>query len=272
MSETSVKMQHAGRNSIPDDDEEDIYDIEYSQPGLVFIFNNIEFSHPKLTTRNGAKNDQRRVVELFEELKFKVASPFVNMTADETKQILKDLAKRDYTKVGCVFVFIMSHGEMGTIFTTDCQKIFLEDFFAPFEKCLSLINKPKLFFIQACRGKSDHSSYVETDNPNPNSGEVQASSVRILTDSLYAYATTDGTLAPRDAENGTWFIQTLCDVIERDKYKDLTDILTRVNNIISKKEAIGYDQKTKRDFTVKSISEFMSRFRKKLFISNPKVI
>ena len=94
----------------------------------------------------------------------------------------------------------------------------------------------------------------------------------IVADFLYAYATTDGKLAPRDAEEGTWYIQTLCDVIEGAKSRDFIDIITKVNHIISEKVGIAYDKKTERDITLRSISEFKSRFRKKLFISKPKVV
>ena len=268
----------AARNNLtPDDNEEEeevigLYKIDYSRPGLVLIFNNINFNHPdpeyQVKDRNGAKKDQRRVVELFEMLNFEVEPPFVNKKAKETIQILKALGERDYSEVDCLLVFIMSHGEMGTIYSTDCQSLLLEDFFAPFQKCKSLKNKPKLFFIQACRGNE----YVEVDHANAARRELHASSVPIVADFLYAYATTDGTLAPRDAEKGTWYIQALCDVIERARSKDFKDILTRVSEIISEREAIAYDEKTKRDIKVRSISKFESCFRKKLFISQPKVI
>ena len=59
----------AAKNELPFDEEgEDIelYDIDYSRPRLVFIFNNVNFS--QLKARIGAIKDQERVVKLFKEL------------------------------------------------------------------------------------------------------------------------------------------------------------------------------------------------------------
>ena len=48
----------------------------------------------------------------------------------------------------------MSHGDTGYISGTDEEKVHLKDIQAEFEgdKCPKLQGKPKLFFIQACRG------------------------------------------------------------------------------------------------------------------------
>ena len=247
-------------------EEQELYDIDYSRPGLVYVFNNINFKHPGFKDRSGAKNDQRRVVDLFKELKFQVKYPFVNMTLDETQETLEDLGTRDYSDVGCLFVFIMSHGEMGAIYSSDCKKILLEDFFTPFERNKSLKHKPKLFFVQSCRGKDENAKYVEVDKVEMDRREIEASKVPIVADFLYAYACTDNTLAPRDPANGAWFIQILCDVIEKDKSENFIDILTMVNNKISRKEGELSDRGK-----VVSISKFESQLRKKLFIAKPKV-
>ena len=51
-------------------------------------------------------------------------------------------------------VVLMSHGDTGYIYGTDDEKVKLKDIQAEFEgnKCPKLQGKPKLFFIQACRG------------------------------------------------------------------------------------------------------------------------
>ena len=163
------------------------YDLDYSCPGLVYIFNNIYFKRPQqFRDRAGAKNDQTRLVDLFEKLKFKVKSPFVDMTAEDTHETLKDLGRRDYTDVDCLVVFIMSHGEMGAIYSSDCKKILLEDFFTPFERNKSLKHKPKLFFVQACRGKDENVRYVEVDKIEMDRREIEASKVPILADKMTA--------------------------------------------------------------------------------------
>jgi hypothetical protein len=55
---------------------------------------------------------------------------------------------------------------------------------------------------------------------------------------LYSYSTVKGFYSYRNPESGSWFIQTLCDVIEKEKNEHILDILTQVNNLMSKKEII----------------------------------
>ena len=77
----------------PSDDDEpyiiEPYDIDYSRPGIVYIFNYINFDNGNV--RRGADKDQMRLMDLFEELKFEV-EPFLDKTAKQTRQKLKDLS------------------------------------------------------------------------------------------------------------------------------------------------------------------------------------
>ena len=61
----------------------------------------------------------------------------------------------------CAFIMaVMSHGEKDVIFSADGVPLDIEkDIVAPFDgaNCAALIDKPKIFFIQACRGKGMYS-------------------------------------------------------------------------------------------------------------------
>ena len=135
----------------------------------------------------------------------------------------------------------------------------------------------RLFFVQACRGKSENARKVEEDDVEADIRDIEddvevdirdieASKVPIEADFLYAYACTDITSAQRNIDDGSWFIQILCDVIEKDKSENFLDILTMVNNKISRKEGELTNRRK-----VKAISKFESQLRKKLFIAKPKV-
>ena len=98
----------AAKFNYPSNDEElELYHISFSRPGLVFIFNSINFKHPRFKDRIIVKNDQRRVVDLYKEAKLQVKSPFENITANKTKETLEDLGKRYYSDVD-IFVFSCS--------------------------------------------------------------------------------------------------------------------------------------------------------------------
>ena len=134
----------------------------------------------------------------------------------------------------------MSHGdnESGSdfIFGKDDLKVYLTDFIEPFKTVKSLKNKPKMFFVQACRGKG----YVPVDSPDNDDKEFNNPIPQIALDAdfLFAFATVVNYFGVRDSTNGSWFIQTLCNMIE--KYKStrhICDILTIVNKKVGEKEA-----------------------------------
>ena len=66
---------------------------------------------------------------------------------------IDEYATHDYTSCGCLIIFIMSHGDKSKIISSDSQEIDLNEFITPLKINASLIPKPKIFFIQACRGK-----------------------------------------------------------------------------------------------------------------------
>ena len=60
----------------------------------------------------------------------------------------------------------MSHGNKGTIISSDSLQIDLNEFIYPLKKNKSLNGKPKLFFIQACRGNQKMTvDRPRTDDP-----------------------------------------------------------------------------------------------------------
>lgn len=60
----------------------------------------------------------------------------------------------EHVESNCSVVCLLSHGEEGYVFGTDGKKIPLDEIFMMFDntQCRGLIGKPKVFFIQACRG------------------------------------------------------------------------------------------------------------------------
>ncbi|KAJ0050230.1 hypothetical protein NL108_014310, partial [Boleophthalmus pectinirostris] len=100
-------------------------------------------------------------------------------------------AKEDHSQNASFVCVILSHGKEDKIYGTD-DYIELDKLTRCFkgDRCKSLREKPKLFFIQACRGIKRDPGVVR-----PNQDGVDAFSVNELTtvpveaDCLYAYAT-----------------------------------------------------------------------------------
>ena len=197
--------------------------------------------------RIGSEIDVKALEEAFEKLDFTVRK-LLNLTEIQLRENIKKFSKIDFSNDDCFVCIIMSHGRLGTIGTADYQEFPLDDLFTPFEKNVSLKGKPKLFFIQACRGyihpaakfglvqgissffqalkKSKQSS---AQNP-PFNEEPQE------IDCLRVYATSQGVTAMRDSK-GSLFIQRLCDVLNRSgKTDSIQTIVAHVTKNVHDKE------------------------------------
>ena len=193
-----------------------VYKIDYSRPGVLVIFNNKEFSDPyKYAARYGSEQDVFSLCTLFRGLNYEVAPPYINKTEAKMRKAIYEYATHDYTSYGCLIIFIMSHGDKSKIISSDSQEIYLSEFIAPLKTNASLKSKPKIFFIQACRGNNE----MIADNPTG----ITRSSSNIVhsryydhehrlpkeTDFLFAYSTLEDYLSYRDEDNGSWYIQML---------------------------------------------------------------
>ena len=70
---------------------------------------------------------------------------------------LRYFVSRFSTDDGSSVVVLMSHGEDGYIRGKDGREIYLKEVLQLFkpDRCPNLRNKPKMFFVQACRGGKD---------------------------------------------------------------------------------------------------------------------
>lgn len=78
---------------------------------------------------------------------------------NEMKGKLQELARsKEHENADCLVIFLMSHGHPGLIFGSDMNKVYLNnDVFSLFnnDNCPVLQGKPKLFFVQSCRGREN---------------------------------------------------------------------------------------------------------------------
>ncbi len=215
-----------------------VFPIDPINPGFVIIFNMKSFRNNLNKTRDGSEKDVERLSNLFGDLNYQVETK-LDLNSNDMRRCLKEYSNKEYSKMSCFIMFIMSHGEKGTICASDNSSIYLTEFIDPFKTNRTLKNKPKLFFVQACRGDQEMPN-IESDSTSTNYDrfETDANRVPIEADFLYSYSTVKGFYSYRNPESGSWFIQTLCDVIEKEKNEHILDILTQVNNLMSKKEII----------------------------------
>ena len=74
------------------------------------------------------------------------------------QQSLRELSKLNHSSFDCMIVAILSHGIDGAIYGIDEHLVKVEDIVRYFDgqNCPTMAGKPKLFFLQACRGGKTH--------------------------------------------------------------------------------------------------------------------
>ncbi|XP_075746818.1 caspase-14-like [Rhipicephalus microplus] len=197
---------------------DDVYTMVHSPRGLCIIINNVDFGR-FADPRDGSEHDVRRMKTLFEEFHFKCIVRY-DLSASQIKALLSWAAQPAQQKgADCLVVILMSHGKKDMIDGIDGDQVHLfDDVFTLFnnENCPALQGKPKLFFIQACRGTKDDSgtgtATFDTADAGPIPADVsQASPARqerlaTWSDMYFAYATISGYKALKNRTIGSWFL------------------------------------------------------------------
>ncbi|KAM6999929.1 caspase-3-like [Tautogolabrus adspersus] len=208
------------------------YKMDYPCMGTCLVINNKNF-HPRtnMSTRNGTDVDGATAVKIFSGLGYKIK--FANdQTVEQMKELMMSVSQEDHSFNASFVCVLLSHGEEGGLFGIDGFEK-LENFTKYFkgDRCKSLAGKPKLFFIQACRGSElDDGAMIETDSVADQTSER----IPVEADFLYAYSTAPGYYSWRNTSNGSWFMQALCDMLQRYSGElELMQIMTRVNRKVA---------------------------------------
>ncbi|XP_034399623.1 caspase-3-like [Cyclopterus lumpus] len=209
-----------------------LYKMDYPCIGTCLIINNKNFhSSTTMSARNGTDVDAADAMKTFTKLGYNVTVAN-DRTGDQMKQLLCSVSKEDHSDSASFVCVLLSHGKEGVIYGTDGFEK-LEDLTKCFkgDRCRSLVGKPKLFFIQACRGSDlDDGSLIETDSVDAQTSER----IPVEADFLYAYSTAPGYYSWRNTQNGSWFMQSLCEMLQRFAGElELMQIMTRVNRKVA---------------------------------------
>lgn len=129
----------------------------------------------------------------------------------------------DFKKKSCLFICILSHGNQGqTIFAKDKSYNLDKDVIEPIIKNATLVGKPKIFIIQACKGAIQSFGIAMTDATPVNTSSLTKPSEA---DILILYSSYEGRVSYR-LEMGSIFIQKLCTFINSDhRTRSLEDIM-----------------------------------------------
>ncbi|XP_063166711.1 caspase-6 isoform X2 [Candoia aspera] len=221
------------------------YKMNHKRRGLALIFNHERFFwHLRLPERRGTLADRDNLNRCLTELGFEVKC-FDDLRAEEVLQNIYNVSAGQHEDADCFMCVFLSHGEDNHVYAYDA-KIKIQTLTTMFrgDKCPSLIGKPKIFVIQACRGdKHDDPVFAHdtvdctTEGPLINETKVDAAAVYTLpagADFLMCYSVAEGFFSHRETVNGSWYIQDLCEMIQKHGASlEFTELLMLVNRKVS---------------------------------------
>ena len=204
------------------------------QKGFGLVVVNEKF-HNSRYDRKGADVDKKNIEEFYKSANITVNDTNLSthdLTGSDMKKLFKDISRRDFSPYDAFICFISSRGSSEKIWGVDEENICEDEILKSLKDCHTLVGKPKLFFIHRCGGE-------KRDPGVPQVVADHASDVILPfeSDVLIASSSVDGYESYRSPEQGSWFITLLTEVLNKHAHNmNLTDILTIVNNEISKEE------------------------------------
>ncbi|XP_055592965.1 caspase-6-like [Uranotaenia lowii] len=187
---------------------------------FVLIFHHKMFGDKKLL-RMGSEKDLERLKQFFKKYRVDTMKICDNYTVQQVKKKMIEIKQKRLAHISCLIVVIMSHGDThGRIHAYDGIYNLEHDVVEQTLLNETLKDKPKLFFVQACKGNAlmETDAFPTTTNKN---------------DILKCYSTYEGTVSLRDPKTGTYFIQQLFDLIEKHPENDINELMIILRNQFS---------------------------------------
>ena len=120
------------------------------------------------------------------------------------QRVMLEVGSCDHSEYDSFVCCVSSHGNQKGIFGSDCTLLQRRAFIDPIKSCTTLIDKPKLFFFQACRIVPK----ATTDAPvlfDP----IPTPSLHSDSDILIANPSTEGNPAYSSPQMGSWFARAI---------------------------------------------------------------
>jgi len=232
---------------MPVEKDSEVYNMNHRRRGIAIIFNHKLFdSRLGLKQRNGTDADRDNLRMTLRQLDFEVRV-YNDLPFKEMERILEELANDDHSDADCIFVSVLSHGELGILYASD-QPYKPDRLWSHFnaERCPTLAGKPKLFFVQACQGDQLDQGVKLRKVNHGHTVTDGCTSYKIPShaDFLIAYSTIPGFYSWRNTTAGSWFVQAICHVLQRQgTTHDLLSNMTRV----ARKVAFDFQSNTPGD-------------------------
>ncbi|XP_039308892.1 caspase-1 [Solenopsis invicta] len=258
--------------AMPVGKDENYYNMDHKNRGKCIIFNHEEFVSPKFPEREGSAYDTLRLRTTFQYLDFDVKI-HTDLTKNQITDVIEEVRQLDHTDNDCLCIIVLTHGLDDDMLVAKDKKYKSDMLWKPFtaDKCVTLAGKPKLFFIQACRGNKldrgimlqslstpmvqmESEQFLQTDT-------VLCYSIPTHADFLIAYSTVQDFAAFKNPSSGSWYMQSLCDVLlEHGTTMDLMNMLTiTARKVATEYASVHVDDKLRNKKQIPSVTSMLIR-------------
>lgn len=227
------------------------YEMKSGCHGLAIIINNEKFSLKAQSTRRGSSVDEENLKIVLRFLGYKVRI-YRDVDSDGMRAIFKEIQMFDHTSYDSLICCILSHGDKDVVYGSNSVRVNIADLTAELngEKCHKLVGKPKLFFIQACRGDKPQKRVAADGEFLPNTSDF-----------FFSFAVPQGYKAYHHIEKGSWYVTELCRALgEHATHAPLIDIMHLAHQRVAEKCV-----RTGKGETVIQSPELIYRLRKHVF-------
>ena len=239
--------------------------------GIAVIISNTNFDNKPDLKREGTKSDEERLTNMFKMLGYRVLlyrdckyEAILSIFNEDVPGKSAQLKNHD-SFVCC----ILSHGDEGIIYASDWKGVSLTNITSTVKKYEFLYDKPKMFFIQACRGSEFDRCWT------PDGVSLSSNAIPIEADFFFGYATPAGYFSFRQAEGnpgdegdetGSLYLRQLYLTFEKHaKHTSLIDMHTIINDEVSKVSISCQNPDTKVVVKCRQIPEVQHRLRADIY-------
>ncbi|XP_035786904.1 caspase-14-like isoform X2 [Anopheles albimanus] len=197
-----------------------------SKKAYMLVLHHYMFDNPA-HYRPGSQQDMQRIEHFNRNYRIQYEK-HENKTAARVHEIMDGIVRNDFNDYSCLITIIMSHGlQNDQILARDGRVYSFEEDIV--EKCTSnptLHSKPKVFIVQACRGRS----------------EMERDSIRMTrskkNDVLIFQSTYTGFFSYRDPQNGTFFIQNFLELLDQYRDEDICHLNKHLIQVFEQKRLV----------------------------------
>ncbi|XP_064535285.1 caspase-like [Drosophila montana] len=222
------------------------YKMCHKHRGLALIFSHKLFNERGLASRPETSVDTKNLERVLEHLDFNVTI-YKDLNYKEIMKKIASAVALNHRENDCILVALLTHGNNDVVYAKD-KYYKLEEIWEAFsaDKCPSLAGKPKIFIIQACRGKRKDPGYIRQSVGHTETDGDSSSNYKIpsYADFLIAFCTVPQYCSWSDSVKGSWFIHSLCDELEANGRRlDMLNLLTFVAQRVANCESYDEQQK-----------------------------